>query len=123
MTNSVKDRSVIVTGAGRGIGATIARGLADAGAKVSIADIDLNNAKSVAQSITDKGGTAIAVNVDVVDRASVKTMIAETVRVYGRLDVIFNNAGIAQVRKFLDITEADWTRVMDVNGLGVLIGI
>ncbi len=123
MTNSVKGRSVIVTGAGRGIGAAIARGLADAGAKVSIADIDLNNAKSVAQSITDKGGTAIAVKVDVVDRASVKAMIAETVKTYGRLDAIFNNAGIAQVRKFLDITEADWTRVMDVNGLGVLIGI
>ncbi|MDA9448349.1 glucose 1-dehydrogenase [Bradyrhizobium sp. CCBAU 21360] len=123
MTNSVKDLSIIVTGAGRGIGEAIARGLAGAGAKLTIADIDEGNAKSVAKSICDKGGHAIGVRVDVIERASVKKMIAAAVEAYGRLDAIFNNAGIAQVRKFLDITEADWKRVMDVNGLGVLIGM
>jgi meso-butanediol dehydrogenase/(S,S)-butanediol dehydrogenase/diacetyl reductase len=123
MSNSVKDRSIIVTGAGRGIGESIARGLAGAGARLTIADINEESARSVAESITSAGGTAIGVAVDVVDRASVKAMIEATVAAHGRLDVMFNNAGIAQVRQFLDITENDWHRVMDVNGLGVLIGI
>ncbi|MCT7663046.1 SDR family NAD(P)-dependent oxidoreductase [Shinella kummerowiae] len=123
MSISVKDRSIIVTGAGRGIGESIARGLAVAGARLTIADINEDSARSVADSIVSEGGTAIGVAVDVVDRASVRAMIEATVAAHGRLDVMFNNAGIAQVRQFLDITEDDWHRVMDVNGLGVLIGI
>ena len=123
MPNSVKGRSIIVTGAGRGIGEAIARGLAASGAHLAIADIDEASAAKVAGAIAAEGGKAIAVKVDVVDRASVRRMIAGTVEAYGRLDVIFNNAGIAQVRKFLDITEEDWRRVLDVNGLGVLIGM
>ncbi|MCZ0734884.1 SDR family NAD(P)-dependent oxidoreductase [Phreatobacter sp. AB_2022a] len=123
MPNSVKGRSIIVTGAGRGIGEAIARGLAASGANLVIADIDEASAAKVAGAIGAEGGKAIAVKVDVVDRASVRRMIAATVEAYGRLDVIFNNAGIAQVRKFLDITEEDWRRVLDVNGLGVLIGM
>ena len=123
MPNSVKGRSIIVTGAGRGIGEAIARGLAASGANLVIADIDEASAAKVAGAIGAEGGKAIAVKVDVVDRASVRRMIAATVEAYDRLDVIFNNAGIAQVRKFLDITEEDWRRVLDVNGLGVLIGM
>ncbi|CEJ12744.1 Diacetyl reductase [(S)-acetoin forming] [bacterium YEK0313] len=123
MPNSVKGRSIIVTGAGRGIGEAIARGLAASGANLVIADIDEASAAKVAGAIGAEGGKAVAVKVDVVDRASVRRMIATTVEAYGRLDVIFNNAGIAQVRKFLDITEEDWRRVLDVNGLGVLIGM
>lgn len=123
MSNSVKGRSIIVTGAGRGIGESIARGLAAAGAQLTIADIDEANAAKVAGAITGAGGKAIAVKVDVVDRGSVRRMIAATVETYGRLDAMFNNAGIAQVRKFLDITEEDWRRVLEVNGLGVLIGM
>lgn len=123
MSNSVKGRSIIVTGAGRGIGESIARGLAASGAQLTIADIDEANAAKVAGAITGAGGKAIAVKVDVVDRGSVRRMIAATVETYGRLDAMFNNAGIAQVRKFLDITEEDWRRVLEVNGLGVLIGM
>lgn len=122
MLNSVEGRSIVVTGSGRGIGEAIARGLADAGALLTIADIDEANANSVAKSIMDKGGKAIAVKVDVIDRASVQNMITAAVKAHGRLDAMFNNAGIAQVRKFIDITEEDWRRVLDVNGLGVLIG-
>lgn len=123
MSNSVKDRSIVVTGSARGIGEAIARGLAAEGAWLTIADINHADASAVAKSIVDAGGRAIGVEVDVTKRASVKAMIAAAVSEFGHLDVMFNNAGIAQVRPFLDITEDDWHRVMDVNGLGVLVGI
>jgi meso-butanediol dehydrogenase/(S,S)-butanediol dehydrogenase/diacetyl reductase len=123
MSINLQSRSIIVTGAGRGIGEAMAVGLAEAGARLTIADINEANAKSVADKITAKGGDAIAVAVDVRQRTSVQAMIAAAVRAFGRLDVIFNNAGIAQTKPFLSITEEDWHNVMDVNALGVLIGM
>ncbi len=123
MATPLDGRSVIVTGAGRGIGAAMARALAAAGGRLTIADIDAGAAAGVAEEIRAGGGTAIPVAADVTERAEVQAMIATAVEAHGRLDVIFNNAGIAQTRPFLSITEEDWRRVMDVNGLGVLIGM
>ena len=119
MTGTVQGKSIIVTGAGRGIGAEIARDLVRNGARVCVADLNENAAQSVAKSI---GTSAIAAKVDVASRESTKAMIAATVEAFGRLDVIFNNAGLSQACHFMDVTEADWHRIMDVNGLGVLIG-
>lgn len=123
MTTSINGRAVIVTGAGRGIGAAMAKAVAAAGGRLAIADIDADAAERVAAEIRAEGGEAIATGADVTRRAEVRSMIAATVEAFGRLDVIFNNAGIAQTRPFLSITEDDWHRVMDVNGLGVLIGM
>jgi meso-butanediol dehydrogenase/(S,S)-butanediol dehydrogenase/diacetyl reductase len=117
---SVHDKSIIVTGAGRGIGAEIARDLTRNGAKVCVADLNEDAAKKVAASL---GSPAFGVKVDVASRDSVRAMIASAVRAFGKLDVIFNNAGISQTRQFMDVTEADWHRIMNVNGLGVLIGM
>lgn len=122
MSNSIEGRAIIVTGAGRGIGRSIAEGLAQAGARVVIADIDPKTAETTAAEIRDAGGQAIGLAVDVTDRASTSALIARAVSSFGRLDAMFNNAGIAQVKPFNDITEADWHRVMDVNAMGVLIG-
>ena len=122
MSNSIEGRAIIVTGAGRGIGRSIAEGLARAGARVVIADIDPKTAEATAAEIRDAGGQAIGLAVDVTDRASTSALIARAVSSFGRLDAMFNNAGIAQVKPFNDITEADWHRVMDVNAMGVLIG-
>jgi len=119
VSGTVRGKSIIVTGAGRGIGAEIARDLARNGASVCVADLNVDAARKVAESI---GEPAIAVEVDVADRASTKAMIAATVKAFGRLDVIFNNAGISQTCPFMDVTENDWHRIMNVNGLGVLIG-
>lgn len=123
MSQDSNQPSIIVTGAGRGIGEAMARGLAASGARLVIADINEASAQAVAQSIRDAKGQAIGVAVDVSQRVSVKALIDKTVAQFGRLDVMFNNAGIAQTRAFLSITEDDWHRVMDINALGVLIGM
>ncbi|MCW2249057.1 meso-butanediol dehydrogenase/(S,S)-butanediol dehydrogenase/diacetyl reductase [Azospirillum fermentarium] len=119
----LKDKSIVVTGSGRGIGAAIARALAADGARLVIADRTAEDAETVAESIRAAGGTATAVTVDVRDRAAVRRMIDTAVASHGRLDVLFNNAGVAQTKPFLDITEEDWRFVTDVNALGVLIGM
>ena len=122
MSESLEGRVVIVTGAGRGIGAGIAADMASKGARIVVADLNAAAAQAVAATIASDGGQAHAVAVDVADRASVKAMIAATVEHFGRLDVMFNNAGISQTCPFLDVTEEDFNRIMQVNGLGVLIG-
>ena len=123
MSGLVDQKSIIVTGAGSGIGEAIARDLATEGARVAIADIDLAAAERVAASIRKDGGEATALQVDVVDRASVQAMIKAAVRTYGRLDVMFNNAGISKAGLFLEATEADFNRIMGINAMGVLIGM
>ena len=123
MPTNIDGKAIIVTGAGRGIGAEIARGLAADGARLTVADLSADTAHSVVEDIQRAGGSAIAVTVDVRKRDSVRAMIDETVSAHGRLDVIFNNAGVAQTKPFLDITEEDWRFVTDVNALGVLIGM
>ncbi|MEJ6396159.1 glucose 1-dehydrogenase [Gymnodinialimonas sp. 2305UL16-5] len=121
MEVTLEGQGVIVTGAGRGIGAAMAKNLAKNGAQVMIADINGDLATEMAHEIKSDGGTAMAYAVDVRDRANVKEMIETACAHFGQLNTMFNNAGIAQVRPFLSITEKDWQDVMDVNGKGVLI--
>jgi len=119
----LQDVTCLVTGAGRGIGRGIAQRLAAEGARVVVADLDEPSAQDAARAIAGRGGESIGVHVDVADRASTRAAIAAAVERYGRLDVLFNNAGISQTKRFLDIREDEWDRIMRVNGLGVLIGI
>jgi meso-butanediol dehydrogenase / (S,S)-butanediol dehydrogenase / diacetyl reductase len=118
VSGRVEGTVVIVTGAARGIGAGIARGLAAEGAKVVVADLDEERAAATADSIG-----ALAVGVDVTDRGSVQNLIRRTVAELGELNVIFNNAGVSRPERFLDITEASFERIMRVNALGVLIAM
>src|SRR3990172_9002567 len=112
MIKRLEGRSCIVTGAGRGIGRAIAARLIEEGARVCIADIDEKSAKDAA-SETFLGGTgALASHVDVADRASVRQMVRGTVDAFGRLDVIFNNAAVAEIKPFMLVTESDWDRLM-----------
>ena len=122
MTARLEGKSIIVTGAGRGLGKGIATRLAADGATVTVADINGPAAEQVAAAIRAAGGSARAATVDVAERSQVQELIRDAVAAVGPLDVIFNNAGISQARRFLDIEEADFERLMRVNGLGVLIG-
>jgi meso-butanediol dehydrogenase / (S,S)-butanediol dehydrogenase / diacetyl reductase len=123
MTHQLKDRCIIVTGAGSGIGAGIAADLSAHGAKVAIADLNKPAAEQVAADVRSKtGGVVMAVEVDVSNRQSLQSLIAKTVDTFGRLDVMFNNAGIIETASYLEITEEGWHRLMNVNALGVLMG-
>ena len=115
-------RKVIVTGGAQGIGRGIAIRLAQEGASVMIGDLNSDGAEAVAKELKEAGLEAAAHPVDVSRRESTQELIAATVAQFGRLDVMFNNAGFNKPEPFLEITEEVWHRVMDVNGLGVLIG-
>jgi meso-butanediol dehydrogenase/(S,S)-butanediol dehydrogenase/diacetyl reductase len=118
----VAGRVIVVTGAARGIGAGFARALAAEGASVVVADVNAEQAAETARAVIDDGGSAIAVGVDVSDRAQVRGLIERTVDAFGELNVIFNNAGISRPEAFMDITEESFRRIMEVNALGVLLG-
>jgi len=106
----------LVTGAGRGLGAAISEGMADAGASLVIADIDGATADATAADLRAKGHSAEGVALDVTDRAAVMAFAAGFTSRHGRLDVLVNNAGVAGRAR---IDEADapevWDRVMRVN--------
>lgn len=104
------DRTVLVTGAARGIGAATARRLAADGARVVLADVD---AAGVGKLAAELGQVAVAG--DVTRRADVERMLEEPYRRWGRLDVLFNNAGVIRVQPLLEVTEEQWDRVMAVN--------
>jgi meso-butanediol dehydrogenase/(S,S)-butanediol dehydrogenase/diacetyl reductase len=104
------NRVVLVTGAGRGIGAASARRLAAAGARLVLADLD---GAAVEKLAGELGGAAV--QADVTRPADVARMVDEPYRRWGRLDVLFNNAGVIRVQPLLDVTEAEWDRVMSVN--------
>lgn len=122
MTARLPDRTVLVTGGASGIGAAIAAGCAAEGANVVVADLDEGRGRETVEAISAAGGVAIAVTVDVAERESVRDAVRSAVAAFGRLDVIFNNAGMNAPMRFLDVTEENFLTLMRVNALGVLIG-
>ena len=122
MGSRLAGKTVIVTGGASGIGKAISEGIADEGGNAVIADLNLEAAENVAATIRSVGGQALAVEVNVTDRDSVRAGVAAAVERFGRLDVYFNNAGMNQPMKFMDVTESNFRQVVDVNALGVLIG-
>src|SRR5207247_6741426 len=103
-------RIVLITGAARGIGAASARRLAAEGARLVLADLDGAAADKLAAEL---GGAAV--QADVTRAADITRMVDEPYRRWGRLDVLFNNAGVIRVQPLLEVTEAEWDRVLGVN--------
>ena len=108
--------AAVVTGGGKGMGEAIARRLAGDGFAVAIVDLDTENAERVAAEITAAGGRALALGgVDVSIRDSVDTAMAQVRAEFGPILVLVNNAGITGFRKFMDITDEQWDRIIRVN--------
>ena len=107
------DRVGIVTGAGRGIGRTIALKFAEEGAIVAVIDIEHASIKSLAQRIISKGGQAIAIQGDVRDQTTVKRMFNEVANKFSHIDILVNNAGIRKDILFHEMSLKDWDSVVD----------
>jgi meso-butanediol dehydrogenase / (S,S)-butanediol dehydrogenase / diacetyl reductase len=103
-------RIVLITGAARGIGAACARRLAADGAKLVLADLDGAGAEKLAAELGQ-----VAVRADVTRPEDIERIVDEPYRRWGRLDVLFNNAGVIRVQPMLEVTGEEWDRVMDVN--------
>src|SRR3954469_10957883 len=108
-------KHAIVTGAGSGIGRAVALGFAREGAVVVVADVDPSRARETALAIEEAGGQALAIQVDVSDSASVEALMSAAVLRFARIDILFNNAGVSSRASFLEMTEAEWDRVLNTN--------
>jgi len=112
----------IVTGGGSGIGAALGAALVAAGATVVLADLDGAAAEKVAANLTGTGA-ARGVQLDVTDAAAVQTLVDGVVAEHGRLDLMFNNAGISLIGETQDLTLPQWDMIIDVNIRGVVHGV
>jgi len=119
-----KDKVVIITGAGQGIGRAFAHAFAREGARIVIAEMNEAKAQAVAKEITEGGLEAVAITTDVSDEGSVDKMVKATVEKYGRIDVLVNNAGIMstiKMKPFWEISVEEWDKLMAVNVRGIFL--
>ena len=133
----IQGKTVIVTGAARGIGRGIAEVFAREGAKVVLADLGsvageragswnyklatLADLATTAVDIREQGGTCLALEVDVSDRASCQRLVEGSVEAFGGIDIIVNNAGVIQSGPLVDFAESDWDRIFAVNVKGIFL--
>ncbi len=118
----LKDKVSIVTGAASGIGKASAIVFGREGAKVMCADINAEAAEATARQIVDTGGEAASIRVDVASEPDVQEMVSATVTRWGRLDVLYNNAGIGIGMPVTQMPVEQWDRLMDINLKGVFLG-
>lgn len=117
----LKDKVAIVTGARRGMGRTHALTLAKAGAKVVVSDISLEDCQKVVEEIEKEKGEAIAVKCDVTKKEEVDEMVKRTIEKFSKVDILVNNAGICQFKPFLELTEEEWDKTLDINLKGYFL--
>ena len=110
MNGRLNGRTILITGAASGIGAGCARRLAAEGARLLLSDLDGPGAEKLASELGQRSAPA-----DVTRAADIERVVETAYREWGRLDALFNNAGVVQAKPLLDITEDDWDRIMDVN--------
>lgn len=111
----LKNKVMIITGAGKGIGASAAKLSANEGATVILTDIDLGSISHVAEDIRTNGGEAIAVKHDVADENAWKEVVKKVIDSYGKIDVLVNNAGIATPKNILELDAAEWEKIQKVD--------
>lgn len=113
-------KTAIVTGAAQGIGLAIAERFVEEGVRVIVADVDDAAGHEAVESLT-RIGEAIYVHCDVSDRLDVRNLLAKSLEAYGQIDILVANAGVVHTADFLEIEEADFDRVIDVNLKGVFL--
>src|SRR4051812_38287521 len=118
----LQDKVCVITGSGSGIGRAMALRFAREGAIVVVADQDGSAAEEVAALVRKEGCRAQAIEADITVGMEVQAMVRATVDTYGRLDVLINQAGVAQIGDVIDLEEEEWDRVIDVNLKGVFLG-
>jgi NAD(P)-dependent dehydrogenase (short-subunit alcohol dehydrogenase family) len=120
MEQRLNGKVAIVTGAAQGIGKAVALRLAREGADIVVADIDLKKAEQTAREIRSLNRGRLAHRIDMKNVAEIQAMVDTVVREFGRIDILVNVAGIAQTKPFLDITEDDWSSIIDTNLKGTV---
>jgi meso-butanediol dehydrogenase/(S,S)-butanediol dehydrogenase/diacetyl reductase len=123
MAGSLEGRIAVVTAGGAGIGAATAQLFAEEGAAVVVADLSGRRAEAVAAAITARGGRAVSIKMDVADPAAVQATIRLALDTFGRLDVLFNNAGLAEIAPVDEISLESWNRVIAVTLTGTFLGM
>ena len=111
----LKNKIALVTGAKQGMGRADAMALAKQGAKVVVTDIDQAECQLVVDEIISQGGEAVAFKMDVSNKAEVDQVFNETIKQFGRLDILINNAGIYFPKTALELTEDDWDKTININ--------
>ena len=119
---SLEGKAAVVTGGARGIGQAISRRLAEAGAKVLVADLDESAAIQTAKEIVATGATATGRGLDIASSDDVAAATDAAAAELGGLDIWVNNAGIYPAQPVLEMTDDDWDRVLDVNLRGAFVG-
>ena len=118
---SLEDKVVVFTGAAGGIGSAIALGMACAGARIALCDINENLLSDIQNKITEAGGKASSYLLDVTNKAGVTECIDKIGKAYGQIDVLVNCAGINKREGFMDVREETYDRIMDINLKGVFL--
>ncbi len=114
-------KNTLVTGAGKGIGRAIAMRLAEEGSRIIVTGHKLENAKSTRDEIRDRGGEALAYEMDVTRSDRIGEVVDEAAQKVGRIDVLVNNAGVSTMNRVLELSEEEWDHNMDVNAKGVFL--
>ncbi len=122
MTDGFKNKVAIVTGGASGIGQAVCEELGRRGTRVVVADVNSEGAEQVAAGISAGGGQAEAAYLDVTQSDQIQKLIDQTASKHGRLDYMFNNAGIATLGEVRDMTAEQWDRIIQINLMGVVYG-